>query len=96
MTLDPFKGRLRPQPISLLDLREHILYDVLVLDRFAGRCFPPVSSPIDEPIRNTIDGVFGVSDDDNVAVARRDFESAKYGRKLGALVGLAGAGKGLG
>lgn len=79
MSLNPLKTRLNPQSVPLLNLTKHILHNILILHRLSSRRLPPIPPPIHEPIRNAIDGVFGVGDDDDAAVAGGDLESAQDG-----------------
>lgn len=60
MALDPFKLRANFQAIPLIDLREDVLDNVLVLYSLAVGILPPIPSPIDEPSSHTVDGILAV------------------------------------
>lgn len=63
MPLNPFKVGLNVQFTSLFDLYKNVLNNVLVFDRFARRCPPPILTPIDIPRGDTINSVPTVGDD---------------------------------
>jgi len=96
MPLDPLKLRPGAYIPPLLNLRKHILHQILVLDRLPRGVLPPVTAPVDAPRGDAVDGVLAVGDDLAVAVQGDDVQGARDGGEFGALVGLARAGESFG
>ena len=88
MSLKPFKLSLNLQLVTLLDLCQNGLYNILVLHRFSGRGLPPIFSPVDEPQRNAINSIATIRCYNHISISRGNFKSSQNSSELSTLVCL--------
>jgi hypothetical protein len=93
MPLDPMERRLHAAFLSFLNHFDYNLDDIPIIDVFVERGAPVIPAPVLVPHSHAIDAVFAISVDGDLAMIGGDFERAKDGGQLGAVVGLAGAGE---
>jgi hypothetical protein len=96
MPLYPLELHSSPQLLPLIHPPQNALNQVSILHCLSRTCPPPILPPILRPIRHTIDGVTGVCHNGNGTVTGTYIQGAENSGEFGALVGLAGAGKGFG
>lgn len=90
MPLNPFKTCLSLQLIPLVYFQKNVLNDVLVLHRFAGRCLPSISAPVNIPRGDAVNGISAVGDDYDVSIPWDDLERSQDCSELSTLICLPG------
>lgn len=96
MPFNPFEMCLGEGITAIRDFAKYALHEVSVLDQFACRRFPSVLLPVHIPNSHTIDCIFTVGHNSDIAILGRSIKRTPNSSQLCSLVGLARAGQRLG